>query len=238
MKRYLFIFFCILSSIRLSYGQGSTNKDTRLLFHGIVMDANTQSPLPGSQIIINRVFSSISGNDGKFAFYAGRNDTVRFSMLGYKSTILYINDNLTGSEFIAGIYMHSDTLSIDEIVIVPRLRNLKSEILYSKSESDPQIDNARYNMEVSAYQAKITQNKLGDPALNYELLRQRQREDAYSKGQIPSDRIAGISPLLIFPAVYLMMNGLPDKPAPLQPHLTDHEISLIHKKYLETHGKD
>ncbi len=87
--------------------------------------------------------------------------------------------------------MHTDTLSIGEIVIVPRLRNLKSEMLYSRSESSTQLENAKYNLEVSAYQGKITSNKLGDPAANYEILRQRQREDAYSKGQIPSDRIVG-----------------------------------------------
>jgi hypothetical protein len=159
-------------------------------------------------------------------------------MLGYKSTILYISDTLTGREFIAGIYMSTDTLSIGEVVIFPRLRNLKSEILNPRSELNPKIENAKYNLEVSTYQGKMGINKLGDPASNYELLRQRQRNDAYSKGQIPSDRIAGISPLLIFPAIYLLMNGMPEKPAPLQPHLTDQEISQIHKKYLETRGNN
>ena len=198
------------------------------------MDANTQVPLTGSQIMINRAFSSVSDDDGKFAFYVNRYDTVVFRRLGYKTTILFISDTLTGSEFIAGIYMYADTLSIGEIVIVPRIRNLKSEILYSRSETSTQIENAKYNLEVSAYQAKITTNKLGDPAANYEFLRQRQRNNAYTKGQIPSDRIVGISPFLLLPAAYLLMNGLPEKPAPPQPHLTDREIDQINKKYLET----
>jgi len=233
MKRYLpgFLIFCI--SLSLASGQELKKTGMQLLFHGLVMDANTQTPLTGSQIMINSAFSSVSDNDGKFAFYVNRHDTVLFRRLGYKTTILFISDTLTGSEFIAGIYMYADTLSIGEIVIVPRLRSLKSDILYSRSEPSTQVENAKYNLEVSAYQGKITSNKLGDPAANYEFLRQRQRDDAYSKGQIPSDRIVGISPFLLLPAAYILMNGLPGKPASLQPHLTDREIDQIHKKYLE-----
>jgi hypothetical protein len=233
MKRYLTGFFISFTFFSFLYGQEVKNTESKILFHGLVMDANTQAPLPGTQILMNKAFSSVSGDDGKFAFYASRLDTVMFRRLGYKSVILLVSDTLTAREFIAGIYMHTDTLSMGEIVIVPRLRNLKSEILYSRSESSTEIDNARYNLEVSAYQGKITSNKLGDPAANYELLRQRMREDAYYKGQIPADRIVGISPFLLLPAAYLLLNGLPESPPPLQPHLTDQEINQIHRKYME-----
>jgi hypothetical protein len=238
MKRCLTGFFILFIFLSISAGQELKNTVIRILFHGLVIDAKTELPLPGSQILINRVFSAVSGDDGKFAFYVNRHDTVEFSRLGYKSTIMLVSDTLTGWEFNAGIYMQADTLSIGEVIIVPRLRNLKSEILNSRSEASPLIENAKYNLEVSAYQGKITGNKLGDPAINYEVLRQRQRDDAYSKGQIPSDRIIGISPLLLLPAAYLLMNGMPDKSSPLQPHLTDREVEQIHRKYLETLRKE
>jgi hypothetical protein len=197
------------------------------------MDANTRSPLTGSQILINRAFSSISDEEGKFAFRVNRYDTVVFRRLGYKTTTIFISDTLTGGDFLAGIYMYSDTVTIGEIVIVPRLRNLKSDLLYSKNVPATEIENAKFNLEVSAYQGKITTNKLGDPAANYELLRQRQRDDAYTKGQIPSDRILGLSPFMLLPAAYLLMNGIPQKPSSLQPYLSSREIDQIHKKYLE-----
>ena len=237
MKKYLTGFFIFFTFLSLIYGQELKNTGSRILFHGLVVDADTQVPLPGTQILINKAFSSVSGDEGKFAFYAGRLDTVIFRRLGYKSAILLISDTLTAREFNAGIYMHTDTLSMDEIVIVPRLRNLKSEILYSRNESSTEIENARYNLEVSAYQGKITGNKLGDPAANYELLRQRMREDAYSKGQIPADRIVGISPFLLLPATYLLLHGLPESPPPPKPHLTDQEINQIHREYMERFKK-
>jgi len=224
--------------IRLSYGQEALKSGNALLFHGILMDANTQTPLAGSQIIINRSFASVSDHEGKFAFYVNRLDTVKFSILGYKPAIFFISDTLRGSEFITGVYMHTDTLEIGEIVIVPRFRNLKSDLLNLAGKPDPQMENARYNLELSAYQGKITQGKLGDPASNYEFLRQKQRAEAYSKGQIPSDRILGLSPFMVIPAVYLLMNGFPDKPPALQPSLTDQELRMIWKKYVDTYGKD
>ncbi|OFY61066.1 MAG: hypothetical protein A2V50_06875 [Bacteroidetes bacterium RBG_19FT_COMBO_42_10] len=234
MKRYysviLFFFFAVSSL----YGQVLKDSDTRILFHGLVLDANSLNPLPGSQIMINSSFSSISDDEGKFAFYVRRGDTVIFRMLGYKSTVLNIRDTLTGREFVAGIYMNADTLSIGEVVIIPRYSNLRSEMFSSRPETNFAIENAKYNLEVSSYQGRIGQSRLGDPSINYEILRQQQRNDAYTKGQIPSDRIVGISPLMLIPATYLLMNGLPERPSPLKPQLTEQEVDQIHRKYLES----
>jgi len=201
------------------------------------MDAQTQVPLSGSQIIINRAFSSLSDNEGKFAFYVNRNDTVIFRRLGYKSATFFVSDTLAGREFLAGIYLHTDTLSIGEVVIVPRLVNLRSELFYSRPETSPQIENARYNLELSAYQGRISQGKLGDPASNYEFLRQKQRVDAYEKGGIPSDKMVGISPFMLIPAAYLLMNGLPDRPPPMKPRISQQEIDQLNARYLERRNK-
>jgi len=235
MKRWFIILMQFFILTCHGFSQSTGREGGLILFHGLVMDAKTEIPLAGSQVIINRSFTSVSDDEGKFAFYVNRRDTVVFSRLGYKSAILFVNDTLSAKEFIAGIYLHSDTLSIGEVIIVPRLTNLKSDLLKPRAEATTDAENAKYNMAVSSYQGRMTSDKTGDPAVNYGLLRQQQRNDAYSKGQIPSDRIVGISPLLLVPAAYLLMNGLPGKPEPLQPHLTEHEVNQIHKKYLETH---
>jgi len=234
MKKCLFIILLLFIFTYSGFSQDLKKEGIRILFHGIVMDAKTQTPLASSQITINRSFSSISGDDGKFSFYVNRNDTIVFSRLGYKSTVLLVSDTLSGNEYAAGIYMNSDTLLIGEVIIIPRFVNLKSELLNPRKEINPELENARYNLEISAYQGRITQNKLGDPATNYEFLRQKQKINAYEKGGIPSDRIVGISPFLLVPGVYLLIHGLPEKPAPLKPQLTDQEVDQLHKKYLET----
>jgi len=199
------------------------------------MDASTFAPISNSQILINRNFTSVSGIDGTFAFFVNRSDTILFKHIGYKSTLFAVSDTLIGKDFVAGIYMKSDTVSIGEVVIVPRFTNLKSQILNAPSKVPATMNNARYNVAISAYQGRTTQGKLGDPATNYVYLRQRQKINAYEKGGIPSDQIAGISPLLLLPAAYLIIHGAPDKPAPYEYRLTNQELEQIQKKYLETH---
>jgi hypothetical protein len=215
-------------------GQDVKNQETRMLFHGMVMDGQNETPLANAQIFINKSFLSVSDDNGKFAFYAGRSDTVIFRLLGYKPAYFYISDTLAGKEFIAGVYMHADTVSIDEVIIMPRLANLKSDLFSPRSDASQLTENANNNLAISAYQARMTQNKLGDPAINYEVLRQRQKNDAYTKGQIPSDRIMGLSPLLLIPAAYMLLHGLPEKPPPLQPRLTEQEVNEIHKRYMQS----
>jgi hypothetical protein len=232
--RIFLSFFLVFIIIYTGFCQEKGNSGIRILFQGLVMDASTLSPIANSQILINRAFSSVSGNDGTFAFYVNRSDTVLFKSMGYKSTILFISDTLTGKEFIAGVYLNSDTLSISEVVIVPRYINLRSAILNSGSKTPSTFDNARYNVAVSAYQGRNGQSKLGNPADNYSLLNQKQKADAYERGGIPSDKILGISPLLLIPAAYLLIKGLPEPPAPLKPQLTDQEVNQINEKYLET----
>ena len=217
-----------------SSGQTLNERGKNILFHGIVMDGNTLIPLNDSQITINGIFTGVSDADGKFALDVNRKDTVLFSRLGYRTTKLLVSDTLSGNEFLAGIFMNADTIPAGEVIIMPRFSTLRSEIMNAGSSMNQQMENAKFNLAVSAYQGRISQNRLGDPSSNYEYIRQKQRVDAYEKGGIPSDKIAALSPLLLIPAVYMLMNGMPQKQTSLLPRLTDNEVNQLHRKYLET----
>ena len=234
MKHIFLLFLAINLFIKPGFSQDNESPGSRILFKGLVMDATTLSPIANSQILINRDLFAISDNEGHFAFYVNINDTVLFKSLGYKSTLMFVSDTLKGIEFIAGIYMKSDTLLIGEVIIVPRVTNLKSEIMNAKSKTPAIMENARYNVAVSAYQGRTTQGKLGDPANNYAILSQQQKVNAYERGGIPSDKILGLSPFMLLPAAYLLLHGLPEKPIPMKSQLTDQEVDMIHKKYIET----
>lgn len=232
--KHSFLFIVMLILLRQTcIGQEKDNSGVRLLFHGVVMDANTFIPVSNSQILINHAFTSVSSGDGTFAFFVNRFDTVLFKHIGYKSTLFFVSDTLVGKDFMAGIFMKNDTVSIGEVVIVPRFVNLKSAIMNAPSKIPSTMDNARYNVAISGYSGRTTQGKLGDPATNYDLLRERQKVNAFEKGGIPSDRIAGLNPLLLLPAAYLLIHGAPQKPEPFEYRLTDQELEQIKKKYQE-----
>jgi hypothetical protein len=209
------------------------NSGLRILFHGIIKDKDSFAPVPDAQISINKTFSAISNADGTFAIYVFKNDTVRFKHLGYKSVSWLIGDTLKGNEFVAGIYLPADTVSIGEVIIVPRNNNLRYQIMNSPSKVPSTMDNARYNVAISAYQGRTTTGKLNDASSNYGLLRQQQKTNAQEKGGIPSDQIAGISPLMLVPAAYLLLHGLPEKPDAMEKTITKEELDLIQQKYLE-----
>jgi hypothetical protein len=233
MKKIWLILSMILIYSTGGFSQAEKTVDRRILFSGIIRDAGTLAPLPNSQIMIGRSLVSVSDEDGTFAIRVNRRDTIVFSLLGYQSAYFYVSDTLAGNEFMAGVYMKTDTLSIGEVIIMPRIQNLKYDI-FKPPTTSPEMENAKYNMAVSAYQGRIAMTRLGDPASNYSIIQHKRLKDASEKGTIPSDRMVGLSPLLLIPAAYLLINGLPEKPAPMKSNLTRQELDQIHKKYLET----
>jgi hypothetical protein len=234
MKKIWFILIMILICVSEGFSQVEKTTETRILFSGIIRDASTLTPLVNSQIKINGSFASVSDKEGTFAVRVNRRDTIEFSFLGYQPAYFYVSDTLSGREFIAGVYMKTDTLSIGEVIIMPRLAYLRSEILKAPPAANPEMENAKYNMAVSAYQGRVALSRLGDPQSNYSVLHEQQRIAAFEKGGIPSDRMVALSPLILIPAAYLLINGFPEKEPPMKSNLTRQELDQIQKKYLET----
>jgi len=231
-----FFFYSLLLLLFFFNPVFSQEKDLpgiKILFQGRLFDSETFQPLPGSQLFINRRFSSVSDESGSFAVYVNVHDSLVFSRVGYKPATLTISDTLLGRQYVAGIFMTTDTMDIEEVIIVPRLYNLRSEILNARSKTPAEIENARHNVAISAYQGRTTTGKLGDPASNYELIRQTQKINAFERGGIPSDKIVGLSPFMILPAAFLLLNGLPEKPSPLKPEISDSELDEIMDSYLK-----
>jgi hypothetical protein len=235
VKRYIIILSSLLLIFNSAACQEKKDSGSKILFNGLVIDASTFAPIPNSQIYINRSMTAVSGPDGSFTFYVNPADTIVFNSLGYKSSIYHVSDTLKGFEFNAGIYMKTDTLEIGEVIIIPKQRNLKSEIMNSPSRNAEIINNARNNIAVSAYQGRTSQAQLGDPVNNYAVISQKQKTMAFEKGGIPSEQTLAISPFLLLPAAYLLVKGFPEKPQSVKPPISPFEVDQIHRKYLETH---
>ena len=213
--------------------QQKDQSDIKILFQGRLFDSETYKPIPGSQLFVNQKFTSVTDDNGSFAVYVNVNDSLVFSMAGYKPEKIAISDSLIGKQYVAGIFMTTDTLDIGEVIIVPRMSSLRSQLLNTRTKTSVEMENARQNIAISAYQGRVSTGKLGDPGSNYELLRQKQKINAYEKGGIPSDRIVGFSPFMILSAAYLLMNGLPEKPSSLKPEISDSELDEIMDLYLK-----
>jgi hypothetical protein len=228
----------ILSSLVLILNNATCQEDrdsaARILFRGMVIDATTFSPIPNSQIYINKSMAAVSASDGSFTFYVNLADTIIFNSLGYKKTIFQVSDTLRGLEFNAGIFMNSDTVNIGEVIIIPRQSNLRYEIMNAPTKTSDIMNNARNNVAISAYQGRTSQSKLGDALDNYSVIIQKQKTMAFEKGGIPSEQTVALNPFILIPAAYLLIKGFPEKPAAARTPLSPAEVDQIHRKYIES----
>ncbi len=205
----------------------SAQQQDPVLFHGIILDASTRQPLPDAHYVVKGGTAGAADGRGMFSVYAWRNDTITFSCIGYRHFSMTVHDTLRAREYTAGIYLTTDTTLIPAVVVIPRLGNIRAEIMADRPVQNQEIINATNNLRMAVYQGLTNPPELGDPATNYELLRQKMRMEAYEKGQIPSSQMIGLSPLTLIPIIYLLVNGPPQIPDPPAPHISARDMDYL-----------
>jgi hypothetical protein len=220
------LFFFILSAAFLPQ-KIVAQQSGFILFHGVIIDAVTREPLTGAHFIIGNRAAGAADLKGMFSLYAHPYDTITFTCVGYSPYRLVVSDTLRAKEYVTGIWLTTDTVMIPSVVVIPRLGNMRAAIMAEPPAADQQMINAANNLKISAYQGLTGSNELGDPIVNYELLRQKQRYEAYEKGQIPSSQMVALSPLALIPLIYILANGLPEDPEPPVPYISAREMSRL-----------
>lgn len=223
--RFCLLFFFILATsslLRLSAQQAAP-----ILFHGLVLDTETRQPLSGAHYMKGNGTAGAADDRGMISFYARHRDTIRFSFVGYKDFNMVISDTLLAQEYVLGIYLTSDTLMIPAVVIMPRLVNMRAEIMAVKPGVDNATINATNNLKISTYQGLTAATRLDDPAANYEVIRHMQAKEAGEKGGIPSDQMVAFNPFVIIPIVYILAKGLPEDPPAPAPYISAKELNRI-----------
>lgn len=205
----------------------SAQQPETILFHGVILDASTRQPLPDAHWIIRGRSAGAADSRGMFSFYARRNDTVSFTCIGYRQFIMTVHDTLRAQEYTAGIYLAGDTTMIPAVVVIPRLGNIRAQIMAEKPSSNQDVINATNNLRMAVYQGLTNPADLGDPHSNYEVIRRRLRAEAFDKGQIPSDKMIGLSPFTLIPLIYMIAAGPPETPDPPEPHISARELDFL-----------
>lgn len=217
-----FLILCLLPLQAVSGQQGGA-----ILFHGVVFDAATRQPLPDAHWKVSGRSAGAADSRGMFSLYAHRNDTVTFTCIGYRHFTMTVQDTLRAREYTAGIYLTGDTTMIPAVVVIPRLGNIRAEIMSERPTQNQEVINATNNLRMAVYQGLTNAPELGDPAMNYELLRQKQRTEAYEKGQIPSSQMVGLSPFTLIPLIYMLAVGPPEDPEPPVPHISARDMEFL-----------
>ncbi|MDX9728087.1 MAG: hypothetical protein RBT50_02375 [Bacteroidales bacterium] len=220
----LLLLFCVFN-----LPEARAQQPSSILFHGVIFDAANSQPLPDAHYKIRGRTAGAADSRGMFSLYARWHDTITFTCIGYREYSMTVQDTLRAKEYTAGIYLTSDTTMIPAVIVIPRLGNIRAEIMAERPAPTQEMINASNNLRMSVYQGLTTQPELGDPLVNYELLRQTQRMEAYEKGQIPSGNMVGLSPFILIPLIHRLASGPPEDPAPPSPHISARDLEHLRR---------
>ena len=119
-----------------------------------------------------------------FSFIVEPYDTILFSSVGYKKVGLIIPDTLKTFHLELDIYMETDTIMIEEVIILPwKTYEEFKEAFLSLELPDDDMNRAYKN--IALIKTQIYYSGTPDPGLNYKYMLQEQYNQLYTKGQMP-----------------------------------------------------
>lgn len=181
MNKHLLIVFVGLFLCSIAFGQ----REKLIQFSGVIRNEYLQ-PIQFAHIVIqNKNRGTVSDMHGMFSFVVEPQDTVTFTAVGFKRVALVIPDTLTRYHLSVDIYMETDTIWIEEVVILPwKTYEEFREAFLSLELPDNDLKRAYRNIALIKTQMYYP-NEKPDPELNYQYMLKDQYNQLYSKGQIP-----------------------------------------------------
>jgi len=129
-----------------------------------------------------------SDHRGIFSIISIPGDTVFFSAIGYKSTLLTVPPSLTGTNFITDVMMVTDTIMIGEVLVLPwkTYSEFKRAVLENKPV-DPLTENMAFNLALVEQQ--IWSDMRSTPGQAYRYTVQQMADNLYTRGQLPANNL-------------------------------------------------
>ena len=129
-----------------------------------------------------------SDHRGIFSIISAAGDTVFFSAIGYKPTLLTIPLTATGDHYITDVIMVTDTIMIGEVLVLPwkTYSEFKRAVLENK-QVDPLMENLAYNLAM--VQQQIWSDMKPTPGEAYRFTMQQMSDNLYTRGQMPANNL-------------------------------------------------
>jgi len=129
-----------------------------------------------------------SDHRGIFSIISLPGDTIFFSAIGYKSTILTVPPSITGNHFITDVILVTDTIMIGEVLVLPwkTYSEFKRAVIENKPV-DPLMENMEYNLALVEQQ--IWSDMRATPGEAYRYTMQQMSDNLYTRGQMPANNL-------------------------------------------------
>ncbi len=129
-----------------------------------------------------------SDHRGIFSIISAPGDTVFFSAIGFKSTLLTVPNTAAGNHYITDVIMVTDTILIGEVLVLPwkTYSEFKRAVLENKP-ADPLMENMEHNLAM--LQQQIWSDMTPTPGEAYRYTMQQMSDNLYTRGQMPANNL-------------------------------------------------
>lgn len=175
-------------AISLRWLNGQVEEGHYIQIDGMTADENG-AILPDVSIYSKHLRRGAASNHrGIFSIISIPGDTVFFSAIGYKSTLLTIPADISGDHFITDIIMITDTIEIGDVLVLPwkSYSEFKRAVVENKP-ADPLKENLEHNLAMIRQQLWSDHKITPDEAYHY--IVQGIADNLYQKGQGESIRL-------------------------------------------------
>lgn len=130
-----------------------------------------------------------SDHRGIFSIISTPGDTVFFSSIGYKPTLLTIPVTATGDHYTTDVILVTDTIQIGEVLVLPwkTYSEFKRAVLEDNKPKDPLMENMEYNLAMLQQQIWSDTRPTAGEAYRYTM--QQMSDQLYTKGQNPYNNL-------------------------------------------------
>jgi hypothetical protein len=163
-----------------------------IFFTGAVMDQKSLKALPYSHFRVNEKRAGTANEYGRFSFWVNAGDTIHYSYVGYQDLNIVISDTLDQDSYLFGAFLTKDTVALKEVLIVPRITNIKEAIMNTKINT-PEYVRAKNNVNSATYEALTKRPTKMDAKANTDMQIHGFVSKVENEVMIPTEMMVGVS---------------------------------------------
>jgi hypothetical protein len=178
----------ILLSFLIVPSLAGQEKEVFVQVDGFVRDKYL-NPVPNVNIYSLKVRKGSSSNqDGIYSIISTPGDTIVFSTVGFRRTLLAIPDKVTGLNFQADVYLEYDTIAINDVLVLQwgSYAEFKRAVLEADVHN-AQVENMNDNLIL--IQKQLITNTGLSPDAAYKQVSRQFADAAYLRGQSPANNL-------------------------------------------------
>jgi hypothetical protein len=149
-------------------------------------------PLPYAHILIlNGDRGTIADREGKFSFVVVERDTLMFSTLGYKKSIVIVPGDLEKPFYTRDVLLQRDTFMIAEVEVYPWKDYEEFKEAFVNLEL-PEDDLERARKNIALIKTQIILDNSPSSSENFNYVMQQQYNETFNRGTAPTYQIFNV----------------------------------------------